>query len=95
MVSTTVGCRELKLHLGAYLDQVRKGRRIVITDRGRPIAELNGISGQEGYEQRLQDFVSGGRGTWSKRTPLPPLEPILPAKSGVSEALDADREDRF
>ncbi len=36
----TVGSRELKNRLGTYLSQVREGTRIIVTDRGRPVAEL-------------------------------------------------------
>ena len=35
-----VGVRELKTRLGAYLQRVRQGRTLVVTDRGEPIAEL-------------------------------------------------------
>jgi prevent-host-death family protein len=36
----TVGLRELKNRLGSYMDRVRKGERIGVTDRGKLIAEL-------------------------------------------------------
>ena len=34
----SVGSRELKNRLGKYLDMVRQGQTIRITDRGKPIA---------------------------------------------------------
>lgn len=34
------GIREARQNLSALLDEVRKGREIVITDRGRPVARL-------------------------------------------------------
>ena len=37
---TTVGARELKIRLGGYLQRVRQGHTLVITDRGHPVAEL-------------------------------------------------------
>jgi prevent-host-death family protein len=37
---TTVGVRELKNRLSEYLRLVRAGERVIVTDRGRPIAEL-------------------------------------------------------
>lgn len=39
-----MGVRELKNHLSRYLDQVEAGVEVVVTDRGRPIARLNGIA---------------------------------------------------
>ena len=39
-----VGVRDLKNNLSRYLDQVETGVEVVVTDRGRPIARLNGIA---------------------------------------------------
>ncbi len=36
----TVGVRELKNHLTRYLQRARAGERVVITDRGEPVAIL-------------------------------------------------------
>ena len=36
----TAGVREARQNLSALLDEVRKGREIVITERGRPVAKL-------------------------------------------------------
>ena len=36
----TVGVRELKNQLSRYLDRVKAGEEITVTDRGRPIARL-------------------------------------------------------
>jgi prevent-host-death family protein len=36
----TVGVREARQNLSALLDEVRKGREVVITERGRPVAKL-------------------------------------------------------
>ena len=38
-----VGVRDLENNLRRYLDQVEAGTEVVVTDRGRPIARLNGI----------------------------------------------------
>ena len=34
------GIREARQNLSALLDEVRKGREIVLTERGRPVAKL-------------------------------------------------------
>ena len=36
----TAGIREARQNLSALLEDVRKGREVVITDRGRPVARL-------------------------------------------------------
>src|SRR5271165_4411399 len=39
----TVGVRDLKARLSHYLDVVREGGAVIITDRGRPIARITAI----------------------------------------------------
>ncbi len=36
----TAGVREVRQNLTELLDDVKKGREVVITDRGRPVARL-------------------------------------------------------
>lgn len=36
----TAGVREARQDLTSLLDDVRKGREVIITDRGRPVARL-------------------------------------------------------
>ena len=36
----TAGVREARQNLSALLDEVKKGREIIITERGRPVAKL-------------------------------------------------------
>lgn len=35
-----VGVRELKNHLSRYLERVRDGEEVIVTDRGHPVARL-------------------------------------------------------
>ena len=44
MMAKVVGARELKTRLGSYLREVRRGRTIVVTDRGEPVAEIRPIA---------------------------------------------------
>lgn len=60
-MSVSVGSRELKNRLGKYLRLARSGTRIVVTDRGRPVAELRAFApGGDGVEERLRELVSSG-----------------------------------
>ena len=56
-VATSVGVRELKNHLSRYLERVRGGEEIVVTDRGNPIARLTSIDARA---DRLADLIASG-----------------------------------
>jgi len=60
MAPRTIGVRELKTRLGAYLRQVRAGRTFIVTDRGEPIAELRPLPAQAALPARLAALASTG-----------------------------------
>ena len=62
----TVGLKELKSHLSEYVGRSRDGERIVITDRGREIAELAPLSASREAMIALRE---AGRVTWSGSKP--------------------------
>ena len=41
---SSVGVRDLKNHLSAFLDRARSGEEITVTEHGRPIAKLTAVS---------------------------------------------------
>ena len=53
-MSVTVGVRELRENLSAYLDRVKAGEEVVITERGKRVARLVGPS-------RLDQLIAEGR----------------------------------
>jgi prevent-host-death family protein len=53
-MTVTVGVRELRENLRAFLDRVKAGEEIVITERGEPIARLSRSDADAEY-QRLID----------------------------------------
>ena len=73
----TAGIREVRQNLSALLREVRKGREIVITDRGEPVARL--APPVEGSARPFPDLASFRRG-------LPRLEPPLSATVGLERA---------
>ena len=96
MKSNTVGARELKIRLGTYLRRVQQGARLVVTERGRPVAELRPISsGPDGLKTRLEQLAALGVLTLGKDARLEPFRPIVSRGPAVSAALLEDREDRF
>ena len=95
MLST--GIRELKNNLSRYVQRVRAGERVVVTDRGRVIAELVPAS-EEGRRRgsRYASLVSAGviRPALEEGDPLADL-PSLRLRRGTAKALiDADRAER-
>jgi prevent-host-death family protein len=94
--SPTVGSRELKTRLGTYLERVRRGETIIVTDRGTPVAELRPIQASEDpIEAALERMVADGLLTRGEPGPLTELDPIpLPAGVRVSDLIRADRDER-
>ena len=76
----TAGIREARQSLSALLAEVKKGREVVITDRGVPVARLVAPVPPPGPPFRShRDF----------RTTMPALDP--PLSSSVSD----ERDDRL
>ena len=90
MGEQTVGVRELKARLSEYLRQVKQGRTIVITERGKPVGRL--VPTGQSLEQRLQAMIDAGLAEWNGK-PLPPMKPVAKLRGGRSIA-DLIIEDR-
>lgn len=87
-----VGSRELKTRLGSYLRAVREGATLVITDRGRPVAELRPLTERKDEEAWLGELVASGAVTRPSGVPRPSPVRIRIAGPPISDEL---REDRF
>ena len=85
-----VGVRELKSKLSYYLTLVRGGERVVVTDRGIPIAELGPVSQRTGQEV-LQNLVAQGLATWSGGKPKGAMPLARVTGRPVSEILLEER----
>ena len=93
--ATRVGARELKTRLGTYLRRVREGQRIVVTERGTPVAELRALrQGDEG-RARLLRLQAAGLVSGPTRRSLTPLRPVRRRGPSLAQAIVEDREDRF
>lgn len=96
-----VGSRELKSRLGTYLRTVQSGQILVVTDRGRPVAELRPLSVPAPDEndaamwRRLVD--SGVVSGIPAKDPLPEeaFAPIQIKGKPLSQTIIEDRDDRF
>jgi prevent-host-death family protein len=87
-----VGVRELKASLSEYLRRVRRGERVRVTVRGRPVAELVPAE-VSAAEQGWRRLVAEGRVTPAS-APLPARPPrAVRAKGSVTGLVLAERED--
>ena len=60
---TITSISQLKARLSAYLDIVRQGDEVLVTDRGRVIARLSPVSGELQEESRRDLLIRSGRVT--------------------------------
>jgi prevent-host-death family protein len=95
MARNLVGARELKTRLGTYLQQVREGRTIVVTDRGEPIAELRPLAAPDSLPAALLKLSAKGGVTLPTADAFVAFRPIRNRGGSVSDAVRSDREDRF
>jgi prevent-host-death family protein len=94
-MTKTVGAREFKTRLGAYLRRVQRGATLVVTERGRPVAEVRPIARVEDEDTRLNELVALGVLSRTSEASLRRFKPVRVAGQSASEALIRDREDRI
>lgn len=56
----STGIAELKTRLSRYLERVKNGEEVVITDRGRPVARIVPIRGGEAPASRRERLARAG-----------------------------------
>jgi prevent-host-death family protein len=86
-----VGVRELKNRLSAYLRRVARGERIVVTMRGKPVAEMWPAGRRPEVDADLLRLEAAGRVTLS-RLPKPHEAPPL-VEGNASRHILAEREE--
>jgi prevent-host-death family protein len=83
----TVGLKELKNHLGAYVRKARDGEPVLITERGREVAVLEPLSDARKAMLRLSRT---GRARWDGGKPTG-LEGIRMEGRSLSDTVLKDR----
>lgn len=86
-----VGVRELMTRLGDYFQKVRRGQRIVVTDRGVPVAELRPIDANTPEE--VWDRLAALGIVTPPTRPLQARRPILDRDVALVEAIRNDRDE--
>jgi prevent-host-death family protein len=89
--AASVGLRELKQNLSAYLHRAQRGEAIYVTERGVPMAQIMPIPDMD----RIREGIDAGRITppkngWGGLRRLPPFTPVK-ATMTVQEMFDEDR----
>jgi prevent-host-death family protein len=87
---TTVGVKELKNRLSEYLRRVANGERVIVTERGRPVATLAAID-EGGAAQEAWRLVQEGLASWGGGKPRGSADPPRPRKGTVADAVLEDR----
>lgn len=90
-MSDTVGVAQLRQNLSVYLRRVADGERLVVTDRGRPVAEL-GPAPSVGRE--LDELIAEGRVRRPTRIAFPAPLRTPGDDDALSRALDEIRGER-
>lgn len=94
----TVGIKDLKNNLSAYLREVRRGTRVLVSDRNEVVAELHEpgavyATAEEG-NSLLASWARSGVVTLPKRAKAPlPKSPVRLPKGTAARLLNEDRGD--
>src|SRR5688500_4771405 len=88
-----VGVRDLRQNLSVYLERVKKGESLTVTEHGEPVAILRPLAESTGLLDRL---VAEGRVTAPSRSHRQLARPLeMKLERPLSELLDELRDDRL
>jgi len=92
-MTTTVGVRELRQNLSRYLDRVKDGDRLLVTERNRPVAMLGPLPE---HDDPLERLIAAGlvRPATRSIADLPPPIKLGGDPYALSKALEETRGDR-
>lgn len=92
MREKTVGIRELKAQLSGYIQEVKNGRTVLITERGRPVGRIMPV--HQTLEERMQNLIRSGAMAWSgaKLKPGRPVAKLRRRGKTVAEIVVENRD---
>ena len=85
-----VGIRELKNNLSQYLDKVKQGDSLGITDRGTIIAYILPAEKSPDYEELIR-MVREDKAAWKGGKPAGSSKPTVAKGKPISEIVVEDR----
>lgn len=83
---TPVGIRVLKNQLSRYLKRVQAGERMVVTDRGKPVAILSPPVATE-TDRRIEAMLREGLARWGGGKPMGSRRPPRVKGPSVAQAV--------
>ena len=89
-----VGSREFKNRLGRYLAEIRQGRSIIITDRGKAVAKVSPVSSGDDSGHELNDILKKLQSEGKLRLGTRPLRRFRPVRGRGKSASEMIIEDR-
>lgn len=85
---------KLKARLSQFLDAVKSGQEVIVTERGRPIARLSPIRGAAREDERTQRLVRAGQLRPPRVDRPPDLDRLDRPEDPEGRSLDALLEER-
>jgi prevent-host-death family protein len=79
------GIRDLRDHLSRYLERVRAGEELTVTDRGRPIARLVPVDGPRTFDRLVAEGLVTPAGTRDRERPTTRVAATGPVSELVAE----------
>lgn len=89
-----VGVKELRNRITHYLRLVKEGEQVIVTDSGRPFAEVRALDPtlrRSHVPPRLLALAARGIATLGTGGPFPDIEPIAVGGKPLSEIVLEDR----
>lgn len=83
----TAGIKELKAKLSSYVDKVRSGEQVIITEHGREVAVIMPISDER---TAVMSLIESGRAQWSGGKPKG-MKGVKVRGKSVSETILEER----
>ena len=79
-----VGLRELKARLSHYVERARQGQRVLVTDRGKPVAELIALNSER---EELLALARAGKFEWNGEPLKPPPRRVVLRGEPLSKTI--------
>jgi prevent-host-death family protein len=86
MTELTVGIRDFKANLSAYLKKLEKGQTIAITSHGKVVGRVVPPVADDDVTARMKALVDAGVILWNGEK----LKPVKPVKLTRSDVLASD-----
>jgi hypothetical protein len=84
-----VEIREIKNRLGEYLRKAKAGERIIVTERGKPVAVITRPGGV--VEERIEGMIRECQALWGGGKPRGSRKPPKIKGPSVADAVIEDR----